>query len=262
MTRFNRRDFLKSAGALAVSGMAVQSGTALAMPGSSTSGSEPVTNNTVQFFGDGISLSPPEYLDLLAQLVKMNDFERDIYANGGIIKKLETKFAKKLGKETAIFLPTGTLANHIALRRLAGSRKRVIVQSDSHIYNDSGDCTERLSGINLLPVEGQFNPDSIKKEMERVSQGRVKSEVGAILLESPLRRGFNTVNSLDQVAEISTVARSEGIGLHLDGARLFMQASHFGFNPQDYSNYFFSSWFSDSLVSSRPNRSYGGNSDW
>ncbi|MCP4291125.1 MAG: hypothetical protein GY780_04755 [bacterium] len=138
---------------------------------------------------------------------------------GGVIKKLETKFAKMLGKETAVFLPTGTLANHIALRRLVGSRKRVIVQSDSHLYNDSGDCTERLSGINLLPVEGQFNLEAIKKELERARQGRVKSEIGAISLESPLRRGFNTVHSVDQVSEISKMARSEGTGLHLDGAR-------------------------------------------
>ncbi len=238
MDRFNRRDFLKSAGTLAISGMVIQSGSSLATAASGVSENGPVLDNAVRFFGDGLSLSPREYSDFLTRLTNMNDFEKDIYAKGGVIKKLETKFAKMLGKETAVFLPTGTLANHIALRRLVGSRKRVIVQSDSHLYNDSGDCTERLSGINLLPVEGQFNLEAIKKELERARQGRVKSEIGAISLESPLRRGFNTVHSVDQVSEISKMARSEGIGLHLDGARLFMQASHFGYNPVDFSDYF------------------------
>ena len=71
---------------------------------------------------------------------------------GGVVEELEQRFAKLLGKETAIFMPTGTLANHIALRTLAGNRRRVLVQSESHIYNDTGDCVETLSGLNMMPL--------------------------------------------------------------------------------------------------------------
>ena len=50
-----------------------------------------------------------------------------------------------------MFVPTGTLANHVAVRKLAGNDCRVLVQEENHLYNDSGDCAETLSGLNLIP---------------------------------------------------------------------------------------------------------------
>ena len=234
MLDLNRRSFLKTGGALALSGIVGRSGSVLASaPGHSAADSEHA-NDVVRFMGDGVSLTPNEYSNLLAQLAESEDFENDIYATGGIIAKLEQKFARLLGKETAVFLPTGTLANHIALRRLAGSSQRVIVQANSHIYCDSGDCAQKLSGLNLLPIEGVFTPETIKNALLRTATGRVKTPVGAILVESPLRRGFNTTHSLDQVAGIAELARQEGIGLHLDGARLFMQSAHYNILPAEF----------------------------
>lgn len=233
MLDFNRRDFLKSGGVFALSGVVGGAGFAFT-PAQASQGSGPeLTNNAVHFKGDGLSLTPVEYTHLLGQLAASEGFESDYYANGGIIGKLEQKFAELLGKETAVFLPTGTMANHIALRRLTGSRKRVVVQADSHIYNDSGDCAQKLSGLNLLPIEGEYSAEAIDKILQHSKTGRVKSEVGAICLESPVRRGFNSTHSLEQVAEISELARKNDLGLHLDGARMFMQAAHQGFSPAE-----------------------------
>lgn len=231
VVEFNRRDFLKTGGALALSGVA---GVSLASDRSDSPGDSLLENEAVRFSGDGLSLTPPEYTRLLSKMADSEEFERDVYASGGIIAELERKFAELLGKETAVFLPTGTLANHVALRRLTGDRRRVIVQAESHIYNDSGDCAQKLSGMNLLGVEGDFTTDSITAALENSARGRVKTEVGAISLESPLRRGFNTTHSPAEVAGIAELARSLGLGLHLDGARLFMQAAHQGFSPAEY----------------------------
>ena len=68
----------------------------------------------------------------------------DTYLNSGCVAELETRFAKLLGKERAVFVPTGTLANHLALRCLAGGKSRVFVPAESHIYNDSSDCVPVL----------------------------------------------------------------------------------------------------------------------
>jgi len=234
LREFNRRDFLKTGGALALSGIVSRSGVASAATSNGPSGSSNPDEKMVRFMGDGLSLTPLEYTTLLTQLAESGGFESDVYASGGIIEKIEKEFARLLDKETAVFLPTGTLANHIALRRLTGSSKRVIVQSESHIYNDSGDCAQKLSGLNLLPLEGDFSPETISRTLEHSASGRVKTEVGAILLESPLRRGFNTTHSLAEVSGIAALAREHGIGLHLDGARLFMQAAHQGFDPAEF----------------------------
>ncbi len=74
----------------------------------------------VHFLSDGLSLSPLEYSRLLARLVEEKDIQPDSYSLGGVIEKLEARFAPILGKEQAVFLPTGTLANHLAVRLLAG----------------------------------------------------------------------------------------------------------------------------------------------
>jgi len=232
MPNFERRAFLKTGGALALTGMIGRP--ALASTPNHRSLETEITDKAIRFSGDGLSLTPADYARLLSLLTADDSFEHDGYGNGGIIGVLEQKFAHLLGKETAVFLPTGTMANHLAVRRLTGSRERVIVQADSHLYNDSGDCVQELSGLNLVPIEGEFSPEAIKSVLGRSASGRVKTEVGAIVLESPLRRGFNTTQSLDQMAAIADLAREEGVGLHLDGARLAMQAAHQGIAIAEY----------------------------
>ena len=107
-------------------------------------------NKQIDFIYDGTVLSPREYADLLMKLVDEGTVKIDDYSNGGVVEELENKFAILLGKESAVFMPTGTLANHIAVRRLANNNRRIIVQEQSHLYNDSGDCAETLSGLNLI----------------------------------------------------------------------------------------------------------------
>ncbi len=80
------------------------------------------------------------YVDLLQKIIEEKGIEADSYSRGGVVEELETKMAEALGKQRAIYFPTGTLANHIAVRELAMDSTRVIVPHDSHLYNDSGDC--------------------------------------------------------------------------------------------------------------------------
>jgi threonine aldolase len=69
-----------------------------------------------------------------------------------VVEELEGRMARLLGKERAVFLATGTLANHLALRVQARGRSRVLVQEESHIYCDSGDGAQTLSNRNLVPM--------------------------------------------------------------------------------------------------------------
>ena len=94
-------------------------------------------------------LTPAEYGAVLASLTEA---DRDTYCQGGAVEALEIRMAALLGKESAMFFPTGTMANHLALRALAGDRRRVLVQRESHAYNDEGDGAGMLSGLNLVPL--------------------------------------------------------------------------------------------------------------
>jgi len=198
-------------------------------------------NEKVNFTRDGLDLTPREYANLLTELDKNEGIDIDNYSNGGIVEKLEKQMAKILGKESAIFMPTGTLANHLALRKLAGEKRRVLVQSDSHIYRDSGDCANTLSGLNLIPLgkdKFDFNLTEVKEEYLRTEAGRVETHIGVISIESPIRRHNNQLFDFGQIQAISTFARENNIKMHLDGARLFNACVHTDKSPAEYAKLF------------------------
>ena len=113
----------------------------------------------VVFRGDGEPKTPAGHRAArLAELEAESALSPDNYSLGGSVEALERHFAGLLGTEAAIFMPTGTLANHLAIRRHCGTRPRAVVQEQSHLYHDSGDCVTRLSAINLVPLAPEPTP--------------------------------------------------------------------------------------------------------
>jgi threonine aldolase len=191
--------------------------------------------------GDGLHLTPGEHAALLAQLAGGGRIAADEYGLGGEVAEFEAWFARLLGKERALFMPTGTLANHIALRTLARGRSRVIVQDVSHVYNDTGDGCQVLSNLNLIPLapgKATFTREDVERVLARTASGRVAAQVGAISIESPIRRLRGELFDLAEMRGISLFAREHDIGLHLDGARLFMASAFSGVSPAEYAALF------------------------
>ena len=181
------------------------------------------TDRRVYASGDGIPHTAEEYARLLAGAVF------DDYSRGGVVEELERKVATALGKETAVWMPTGTLANHLAVRALATSGRRVLVQAESHLYNDCGDCAQTLSGLTLVPLaprHATFAFDEAEQAANASLTGRVLTPVGALMIETPVRRRRGERFDFDQMRRISEWARREHIGLHLDGARLFLESAY------------------------------------
>ena len=189
---------------------------------------------------DGLGLTPAEFAAALAPLAAR--IEEDEYSIGGEVEALERTFAGLLGKERAVFVPTGTLANHLALRRLTRGRgARVLLQEVSHVYNDSGDAAQRLSGLNLVPLaagKATFVRADVARALDAAASARVSAPVGAISIESPVRRLHGETFDLGEMRAISALARDRGIGLHLDGARLFVASAYSGVPPADYAALF------------------------
>jgi threonine aldolase len=235
MNHLNRREFFQAgvAGAtLGSSGLSLLSAEAAsqALPAA----------GPVHFSGDGLILSPPEYAHLLVTLAAENG-QRDSYMSGGAVERLEKRFAEVLGKERAVFVPTGTLANHLAIRHLAQKRSRVLVQAESHIYSDSLDSVQTLSHLNLVPLGaghatvtlGQVD-EACKRAMERP----YPVPVGAMSIECPVRRMDGEVFDYEEMKRIERFARQNDIRLHLDGARLFVASAYTGVTPSEYAALF------------------------
>ena len=106
----------------------------------------------VQFRSDGLALSPADYAAIAGGARRDRGIEADDYSRGGVVAELEARMAALLGKEAAVFMPTGTLANHLALRLLARRGNASWFRPESHFYNDEGDCAQTLSGLTLVPL--------------------------------------------------------------------------------------------------------------
>jgi len=193
------------------------------------------------FTSDGLGLSPKSYARLLLQLSEKQEFKADVYGLGDVVYKFEEKMAKALGKEKAIYMPTGTLANHIALRLHSPRRKKVLVQQQSHIYRDCGDALPHLSGINLIPLASEditFNLTEVEKAFYDASVEKVHTGIQAISIETPVRRQHLRLFDFEAMKDISQYARKNNIGMHLDGARIFGEAAISGISVKEYTALF------------------------
>ncbi len=192
-------------------------------------------------YGDGIPHTPEEYARLLASLAGSGKIAPDEYSRGGVIEALEARVAASLGKETAVWLPTGTLANHLAVRLLAGTHRRVLLQAESHLFNDCGDCTQTLSGLHPIPLapgSATFTLAQVERAANDSMLGRVATPIGAIQIETPVRRKQGESFRFDEMQKISVWARERSIGLHLDGARIFIESAYTQRPVKDYAALF------------------------
>jgi threonine aldolase len=240
MASLDRRRFLQ------VSSLGTGLGAALpsAVFGSDLTGSAMAPESddrVVRLSGDGLGLTPPQYARLLTRLLDEKSMTPDSYSLGGIVEELESEFARLLGKDRAIFMPTGTLANHMAVRALAGGPSRVIVQEDSHFYQDEGDCAQTLSALTLVPLapgKATFTADEVERVLETTKGARVVRRVSVIAVETPVRRRLGESFDPAEMKKVVAVANREGIRLHLDGARLFLQAAYTAENIVDTARMF------------------------
>lgn len=229
----NRRQFLGSSLPLAVLGVpaaAQASGQPAALPA-------PAAEQQVLFTGDSLPRSPAAYAAQLQALLAGREKVTDSYLAGGAVAELEAKFSALLGKEDTVFLPTGTLANHIAVRLLCGEARHALVQQESHLYRDESNAVTNLSGINLVPLApGRAAPTLAETAaaIERAEIGPYPIKVGAIALESPVRRAQGATLAPPLVADIARLAKAKGIPLHLDGARLLLMSGMPGFTVKGY----------------------------
>ena len=206
--------------------------------------SESTWPGPVHLTGDGLSLDPIEYAACLSRLAAAGSLEADYDSLDGSVERLEIRMAELLGKERAVFFPTGTQANLAAISVLAPRGERVLASVHSHLFNDAGDGAQRLLGVPLVglhsrsPGEATFSLESVEGEIERAASSRIEASVGAIAIESPVRRLWGQTFDFDEMQKISVFARERGIGLHLDGARVFLAEPYTGVSPRRYAELF------------------------
>jgi threonine aldolase len=239
MTNFNRRSFLKATGLSALPLVAP----ALPVIAARTEKYSPQANEKeINFFSDGIFYDPPSYLAKLNEIHAKQPIALDFYGSGGSVTALEKKFAEITGKEKAIYMPTGTMANQLAIHVLSGENTKVFVQENSHVYRDEADAAQSIFNKRLIPVskgEGIFTADDLKEVVEYHRKGEVfASGMGAVSIENPVRRADGKAIPIDELRKITAYAKQQGFKLHLDGARLYLANAWGGASIAEYSSLF------------------------
>jgi threonine aldolase len=199
-------------------------------------------NRIVKLFGDGIMFEPADYLNKLQSIQAQTPIVSDRYGVGGAVQSLEKKFAELTGKEKAIFMPSGTMANQLAISVLSGENAKVFVQDTSHIYRDEGDAAQTVFNKRLMPLakdQTYFTAEQLQKAIDELPNQEVfNAGIGAVAIENPVRRSEGKMVPIDEIKKISAYCRAKNIKLHLDGARLFLASAWSGISIQDYSSYF------------------------
>nr|WP_236587658.1 beta-eliminating lyase-related protein [Tumebacillus amylolyticus] len=144
------------------------------------------------------------------------DIESDMYGSGKLIEDFQTKMAKYLGKESAVFFPSGTMAQQIALRIWSDQKglKRVAYHPLSHLEIHEQDGLKELHHLEPILLGERDGVIHLEDVLN------MKEDVACLLLELPQREIGGQLPEYAELEAISAHCREKGIALHLDGARL------------------------------------------
>lgn len=146
----------------------------------------------------------------------------DVYREDSTVNLLQETVADMLGKEAALFVPSGTMGNQLCLRTLTRMGDEVIIHENAHVLNSEGGSAAALSGLQLRTVAGEngiIGPEAVRRTIRPASEHFPRT--GAVEMENTHNNAGGTVWPLEAMETVSTLARSQGIGVHLDGARLW-----------------------------------------
>ena len=174
---------------------------------------------TIDLRSDTVTKPSKDMLDAMNQ-APVGD---DVFQEDPSINALESFAAGMFGKEKALFCPSGTMTNQIAIRCHTQPGDEVICDELSHVYQYEGGGIASNSGASVKLLQGDrgritasmvessiHNPDDIHKPVSRL-----------VVLENTANRGGGSCYAFNDILEIGNVARQHGLSFHIDGARLF-----------------------------------------
>ncbi|GKU78026.1 low specificity L-threonine aldolase [Paenibacillus sp. L3-i20] len=145
------------------------------------------------------------------------DLDSDIYGEGTVIDDFQERMASMVGKESAIFFPSGTMAQQIALRIWSDEvgKKKVAYHPFCHLELHEQDALKELHHLEPILLADSTRPVLLQDLLD------LKDDVACVLLELPQREIGGQLPEYEELEKMSALCRERGIKLHMDGARLF-----------------------------------------
>ncbi|MGO0576399.1 threonine aldolase family protein [Ornithinimicrobium panacihumi] len=147
----------------------------------------------------------------------------DVYGEDPTVAELEARVAQLLGHETALFMPTGSMANQVGLRLHAGPGQEIITDHLAHVLRAELGAAAACSGITTrswVATRGLLEVDTALAMMVP-DGGAYQVSTAAVVVENTHNFGGGTVQPLEEMQRLRAATREVGVGVHLDGARLW-----------------------------------------
>src|SRR5579859_5677192 len=151
----------------------------------------------------------------------------DVYKEDPTINRLQEMAAERLRKEAALFVASGTMGNTAAMLAHAGRGEAVIVGNQSHIYHYEVGGASTIGGSPMVVVSTDHDGMLAPQEVQiNISDGSDEHSAPSALLcvENTHNRCGGTVLSVEQVEQLTSLAHTHGLAVHMDGARVFNAA--------------------------------------
>lgn len=163
----------------------------------------------------------------------------DVFGEDPTVNKLEEETALVLGKEAAMFVPSGTMANQIAVRTHTEPGDEIVVEASAHIYYYEAGAPAALAGVMCRCIPGNRGI-FCGADLEAVLRPRDLHfpPTRLVCIENTHNRGGGKVWRLEQIADVAAVARKHGLRLHMDGARLWNAAVATGVPEREFAVFF------------------------
>ncbi len=164
----------------------------------------------------------------------------DVYGEDPTVNKLQEYVAGLLGKEAALFVPSGLMGNQICLNVLTSPGDEVICEADAHIFQYESGTPAAVSGIQLYPVKGEngiITPHSVEP-LIRPKSAYYMPRTKVIEVENTHNRAGGTIQPLENIKSLKMLVDKYNLKFHLDGARLWNASVASGIALSEYSSYF------------------------
>lgn len=164
----------------------------------------------------------------------------DVFKEDPTVNELEEYAAELLGKEAALFVPSGVMGNQICLNVLTNPGDEVICEKDSHIFNYESGSPAALSGIQLHPIDGNlgvFTPEQVEPIIRPLS-AYYMPKTKVIAVENTHVRAGGTIWPMENILSLKQLVTKFNLKFHLDGARIWNASVVTGISVKKYASPF------------------------
>ncbi len=190
-----------------------------------------MTRKVIDLRSDTITRPVPEMRQVMAN-AEVGD---DVFGDDPTINELENRTAEILGKESAVYVPSGTMANQLAVRCHTQPGDEILLDANAHIFWYEAGAPAALSGASCRVIQGTrgiFSPEQFLQSLRPANIHLATTRL--LALENTHNRGGGSIWSLEQLAKVCEAAHDSDISVHMDGARLWNASIATGIAEADY----------------------------